>query len=229
MSESRKILLMLLAFLWCCPKGNTQNKEFVPEVDVYSKIAPDIRFNFQVKETREAGDPTQAEIGPGFDFFLKPLVRLKNLTNYDLDDAKARPLQFTTGFRYLPSSDKPHVERLELAVTTHLPLLFKVIPTDRSRADLDWSKGQFSWRYRNRLTFERRILIGHYHPAPYVSAEAFYQSQYEKWSTTALYAGVLLPAGKHFEFDSYYEHQNITGKAPNQQLNQLGLTLRISY
>jgi hypothetical protein len=82
MSESRKILLMLLAFLWCCPKGNAQNKEFIPEVDVYSKLAPEIRFNFQVKETREAGDPTQAEIGPGFDFFLKPLVRLKNLTSY---------------------------------------------------------------------------------------------------------------------------------------------------
>ena len=47
---------------------------------VYSRLAPSIRFNFQAKQTREAGDPTQAEIGPGFDFFLKPLVRLKDIT-----------------------------------------------------------------------------------------------------------------------------------------------------
>jgi hypothetical protein len=25
------------------------------------------------------------------------------------------------------------------------------------------------------------------------------------------------------EFDPYYEHQNNTGKSPNQQLNQLGV------
>jgi len=106
---------------------------------------------------------------------------------------------------------------------------FLILPTDRSRADLDWSKGQLTWRYRNRLTFERRVTIGFYHPAPYLSAEVFYQSQYQKWSTTALYAGCLLPAGKHFELNPYYEHQNITGTAPNRQLNQFGLILAVSY
>lgn len=229
MSKPDTTSLMLFAFLVCCPKASAQTYQFLPEVDVYSRIAPDIRFNFQTKETREAGGPTQAEIGPGFDFFLKPLVRLKKVTTHELDDAKARPLQFSAGFRYLPSPDKPDVERLELAVTSHLPLVLKIIPTDRSRADLDWSKGQMTWRYRNQLTFERRISIGSYHPAPYVSAEVFYQNQYQKWSTTALYAGVLLPTGKHFEFDPYFEHQNITGKAPNQQLNQFGLVLNVYY
>ena len=34
---------------------------------------------------------------------------------------------------------------------------------------------------------------------------------------------------KHLEFDPYYEHQNITGKSPNQQLNQLGLVLGIHF
>jgi hypothetical protein len=213
----------------CCDIASAQTFQFLPEVDIYSKIAPDIRFNFQAKETREGGDPTQAEIGPGFDFFLKPLVRLKKVTTYELDDSKARPVQFSAGFRYVPSPNRPHVERLELAVTTHLPPLFKIIPTDRSRADLDWSNGQLTWRYRNRLTLERRVTIGSYHPAPYLSAEGFYQSQYQKWSTTALYAGCLLPVGKHFEFDPYYEHQNITGRAPNQQLNQFGLILYVYF
>jgi hypothetical protein len=32
-----------------------------------------------------------------------------------------------------------------------------------------------------------------------------------------------LPLGKHVEIEPYYEHQNNTGKSPNQRLNQLGL------
>jgi hypothetical protein len=49
----------------------------------------------------------------------------------------------------------------------------------------------------------------------HVSAEVFYEGQYQKWNTTALYAGCLFPIGKHYQFDYYYEHQNITSKRPN--------------
>ncbi|HXY52665.1 MAG TPA: hypothetical protein VEI01_24685 [Terriglobales bacterium] len=50
-----------------------------------------------------------------------------------------------------------------------------------------------------------------------------------KWSTTALYASCLFFVRKHFEFDPYYEHQNITGERPNQQLNQFGLILTLFF
>jgi hypothetical protein len=221
------VLLILLLTSW--QSAIAQTFQFLPEIDVYSRIDSDIRFNFQAKETREAGDPTQAEVGPGFDFFLKPLVRLKQITVFDLDDSKGRPLQLSVGFRYVPSPDKPHLERMLVAATPHLPLVAKILLSDRNRADLNWEKGQFSWRYRNRVTLERRFSIGSYHPAPYVSAEFFYQSQYQKWSTAALYAGCLFPIGKHYEFDPCYEHQNITGKHPNQQLNQFGLILDLYF
>jgi hypothetical protein len=55
------------------------------------------------------------------------------------------------------------------------------------------------------------------------------KSQYQKWSTTALYAGTLLPVGRHVQFDVYYEHQNITNNSPNQQLNQLGVILNLYF
>lgn len=64
---------------------------------------------------------------------------------------------------------------------------------------------------------------------PYASAEFFYESEYGKWSDTAIYAGCLFPIGKHVQIDSYYEHQNNTGKSPNQQLNQLGLVLNFYF
>ncbi|HXJ93806.1 MAG TPA: hypothetical protein VMT20_13220 [Terriglobia bacterium] len=81
------------------------------------------------------------------------------------------------------------------------------------------------------LPSDEHDLCCHAHddPTPYVSSEFFYQSQYHKFSTTALYAGCLLPAGKHAEFDPYYDNQNITGKRPNQQLNQFGLVLDIYF
>ena len=105
----------------------------------------------------------------------------------------------------------------------------RILLSDRNRADLDWSKDQLNWRYRNKVTLERRFTVNSYHPAPCVSAEVFYQSQYQKWTTTALYAGCLLPTGKHFEFDPYYEHQNVTNKRPNQQFNQFGLVLNMYF
>jgi len=151
--------LLLIPLLLACKPAAAQTFQFLPEVDVYTKLHPDIRFSFQAKETREAGDPTQTEIGPSFDFFLKPLVRLKEVTAFDLDDSKARPLLFSVGFRYVPSPDKPHVERLELVATPHLPLFAKILLSDRNRADLDWSKRSYEWRYRNRITIERRVTI----------------------------------------------------------------------
>lgn len=208
---------------------SAQVDELLPEVDVQYKTARDVRVSFQAKETREGGDPTQAEIGPSITFCLKPLVKLKNVTAFDLNDAKSRPVEFSIGYRYLPSPDSPSVNRMEPVVTLHFPMKARFLLTDRNRADLDWKTGKFSWRYRNRFQVERRFTIRSNHPAPYASVEFFYQSEYRKWSDTAIYAGCLFPLGKHLEFDPYYEHQNNTGKSRNQQLNQLGLSLGVYF
>jgi hypothetical protein len=41
--------------------------------------------------------------------------------------------------------------------------------------------------------------------------------------------GLLVSVGKHVEFDTYYKHENDTGKGPNQQLNALGLLLNLHF
>jgi hypothetical protein len=216
-------------FLLCCRTLGAQTFQFLPEIDAYYKPASDVRLSFQAKETREGGSPTQAEIGPSVEFYLKPLLKLKGITQFDLDDSKKRPLVLAIGYRYLPSPNTPAENRLEPVATLHFPLKAKLLLTDRNRADLDWQSGKFTWRYRNRIQLERRLTIHSYRPAPYASVEFFYASQYSKWSTTAIYAGCLFPIGKRFEFDPYYAHQNNTGKSPNQQIEQLGLALRILF
>ena len=208
---------------------SAQSFEFLPEVDTYFKVVPNVRLYFQAKQTREGGEPTQGEVGPSLEFYLKPLVRLKDTTEFDLNDARKRFVVLAVGYRYLPSPSSPSQNRLRLDLTFHYPMVGKILVSDRNRSDLDWQQGKFSWRYRNQLQFKRNLTINSYHPGPYVAVEPFYESQYQKWSTTALYAGCLFPAGKHVEFDPYYEHQNNSGKTPNQQLNQFGLALNVYF
>jgi hypothetical protein len=222
-------LTVALVLLFVGFRAHAQTGQLLPEVDAYYKVNSAVRIWFQAKETREAGDPTTAEIGPSLDFYLKPWIKLKDTTTFDLDDSKARPILFSIGYRYLPTPGEPPENRFEPVMTLNFPVGGEILLTDRNRGDLDWKDGKFSWHYRNRVQLERHASIHSYHLSPYASAEFFYQSQYEKWSDTAIYLGCLFPLGKHFEFNPYYEHQNNTGKSPNRQLNQLGLMLNLWF
>ena len=216
--------------LWLALSSSSRAQEsnqFLPEIDIYYSINPLVRATFQAKQTREGGDPVQAEIGPSIDFYLKPWIKLENATLFEFDEAEKRALVFSAGYRVLPSPNAPTTNRLELVATVNYPLRAGLLLSDRNRADLDWQNGKFDWRYRNRLSLEKSLTISGYHPKAYVRSEEFYESRYQKWSTTALYAGGTFPAGKRLDFSPYYCHQNNTGRAPNQQLNQLGLILNV--
>jgi hypothetical protein len=183
----------------------------------------------QAKDDREGGDPGQFTFGPSVQFYRKPLLKLKSVTLFDLDEAKSRPPMIESGYRVIAAPDKPVENRALEAVTVHLSLLAGILLLDRNRADLDWQIGKFTWRYRNKLTLERTVPVGSYHLIPYLAAEPFYESQYSKWSTTDLYAGSLFPVGRHVEFNLYYEHENDTGKKPNRQNNYVGLALYLYF
>jgi hypothetical protein len=223
----RTLWLSLVFLSLSCGVVSAQEAEFLPEVDVYLKLNSSVRLRAQASNTREGGDPTQATIGPDLEVYVKPLIRLTEVAAFDLDDAKARPLVFAAGYRYLATPGSPSTNRMVLVATSHLPMKSRLLLSDRNRSDLDWSSGMFKWRYRNKLTIEKPLVIRSYHPAPYSSVEVYYESQYKKWSTTEIYLGCLFPIRRRFELDSYYEHQNNTGKSPNRQLHGIGLTLNV--
>jgi Protein of unknown function (DUF2490) len=221
---------MLAIFsLLLCDSASAQTVDFLPEIDTYLKLNPMARVYFQAKDDRDGGDSTQATLGPSIEFYLNPLVRLKTIAAFDLDDAKHRPLVFEVGYRYIAAPNTDPENRVIMAVTPHFPMKWSILITDRNRAELDWKGSTFSWRYRNKLTLERTFAIHSYHLIPYAAAEPFYESQYGKWSTTSLYAGCLLPVGKHVEFNPYYEHDNNTGKKPNEQVNSIGLMVELFF
>jgi len=227
--------IFILFGLWAaftlqvCNVCRAQDTQFLPEIDQYLKLSSNTRILLQAKDDREGGDPTQFTFGPSLQLFFKPLVKLKNVTRFDLDDVKKRPVMFESGYRIITAPNTPAENRALEAVTFHIPLMAKMMTSDRNRVDLDWKAGAFTWRYRNKLTLQRSMPISSYHLTPYVAAEVFYESQYSKWSTTDLYAGCLFPVGKHVQFDGYYEHENNTGKSPNRQNNFVGVALHLYF
>ena len=222
--------LRVLILLALCPAGVAQSGEFLPEIDAYFRIRPDLRLWLQAKETYEGGTPVTAELGPSLEYTLKSRSLLSTITNFDTDRSKASPAVFSLGYRYLPYPGSPPTNRLEPVLTLNAPLRhFKALLSDRNRFDLDWQNGGFQWRYRNRLQLQRTWRIGSYHLSPYASAEFYYESLYAKWADTALSAGCSFPIRKHFDLNPYYEHQNQTGTSPNQQYNQFGLMLNLFF
>ena len=230
MSRSLRTLLIIAVFF--ASTGRlvlAQSFEFLPEVDTHLKLNSFLRTYLQAKDTRDEGAPDQLEIGPSLQLYLKPWLKLKNITAFDLDDSKPRALVFENGYRSVTAPNALPINRMEPIVTFHFPLKAGFLISDRNRADLDWTSQSFTWRYRNKLTVERTVAVGAYHFIPYVAAEPYYEEKYHKWSTTDLYAGSLFPVGKHVQFNAYYEHENNTGKHPNQQNNDFGFALYLFF
>ena len=225
----KRWVTIALSLLFACVSVSAQTVQFLPEVDTYLKLKPMLRVYVENKDDRDGGDSTQATSGPSIQLYFKPLLKLKNVTAFDLDDAKQRPLVLEAGYRYITAPNEPSDNRFLTAVTFNFPMKAGFLITDRNRADLDWKGDQFNWRYRNKFTLERTVAIHSYHPTPYVAFEPYYQSQHNKWSTTTEFAGCLFPVGKHVQFNPYYEHENDTSKHPNRQTNFIGLAVHLYF
>jgi hypothetical protein len=209
------ILRICLGLLCPCFVGvalRSQDTQFLPEIDAHLTINSYMRAYLQAKDDREGGDPEQFTFGPSIQFYLK-----------------SRPMVLESGYRIITAPNTANENRATEAVTFHVPLVLGLLAYDRNRTDLDWKNGLFTWRYRNKLTVERTVSVASYHLIPYVAAEPFYESQYNKWSATDLYAGSVFPVGRHVEFNLYYEHENDTGKRPNRQNNYVGLCLYLFF
>jgi hypothetical protein len=51
----------------------------------------------EAKDDQDGGDSAQGGIGPSLQLFVKPLLKLKEMRAFDLDDARKRFLVLETG------------------------------------------------------------------------------------------------------------------------------------
>ena len=125
---SKLLQVSFLVLCACVPVfAQTSTTEFLPEIDTYVQLHSDIRFELQAKQTREGGEPTQAELGPSISFYLKPLLKLKDFAKFDLDLAKSRPLVVSIGYRYLATPDGAPTNRMEPVVIFHIPMKGRIL------------------------------------------------------------------------------------------------------
>src|SRR5579863_3921368 len=142
MIHVRNNLLMAasLLLLFCLPAHAQQDVQFIPEIDAYLKLNSTVRLYLQAKDDREGGDSTQFAIGPSIQLYLEPLLKLKHVTVFDLDDSKSRAQVVEAGYRHITAPGAAPEERMLVAVTSNFPLKGDFLITDRNRADLDWKK-----------------------------------------------------------------------------------------
>ena len=211
----------------------TSRNEFWPEVDVFIGVKPKVRLFLlgTVSKTAEDGEfrnakGFEAQIGVHVDYIPNQHVVLR------------------TGYRYgtsVGSTDDPFKEHRLLTEQTLRHLLpGDLLFSDRNREDFRFVDGDFSFRYRNRVTLERELhLFKGRTITPYVSGEIFYDTRHDTWNRNRFAVGVqaalragplrkLLMPKRQVILDLFYMHQN-DSRSDIQHVNGIGAALQFYF
>lgn len=208
----------------------TTRNEFWPEINVYITLKPKLRLFLlgTVSKAVEDGEifnaqAFEAQFGAHLDYFPNKHIILR------------------TGYRYGRSleDDSYREHRLLTEQTFRKMLPGDLLLSDRNREDFRFLKGDFSFRYRNRVTIEREFQLKRRTITPYVSGELFYDTRYGIWNRNRLNAGVqtslrkgpilkLLLPKRQIVLDLYYTRQNDSRSSPSH-VNALGAALAFYF
>lgn len=226
--------LFCLTLLMTCGPGvaaqatSETRKEFWPEVDVFVELNPKVRLFFlgTITRSRETRANIEGQVGAHVDYFFHPRFFVRG------------------GYRRVTSlgdEEDPYDEhRLILEQTFRLPVPAGLLLSDRNRGDLRWVNGEFSARYRNRLTLEREFKVWERALTPYASGELYYDSRFDTWNRNRYAFGLQIavtrgaPVAKFISpkksmvLDLYFMRQNDSRSQPTH-VNALGLTVNLYY
>jgi hypothetical protein len=138
----------------------------------------------------------------------------------------------TAQYRYVSNEPTPNKQstehRLFADLTPRIPLKFGIQISDRNRIEWRDINDKVSWRYRNRVQFERSINIGEHKITPYISGESQYDSRYDNWTRNQFYLGTRVPIVKHFTLDGFYMRQWDARSKPGF-LHVVGTFIRLDF
>ena len=227
------VFVLLIGIQRAAAQEPTTRKEFWPEIDVYITVKPKVRLYLTgtVSKSVEDGELRNAQgyegqIGVHVDYIPNKHVILR------------------TGYRYgtsVGSNSEPFKEHRLLTEQTLRELLpGDLLLSDRNREDFRFVNGDFSFRYRNRVTLEREVhLFKGRTITPYVSGEIFYDTRYNTWNRNRFAVGVqqsllrgplrkmLLPQ-RQVTLDLYYMRQN-DSRSDTKHVNAIGAALTFYF
>jgi len=211
----------------------TTRNEFWPEIDVHINLKPKLRLYLlgTVSKSVEDGElfnakAFESQIGVHVDYIPNDHLILR------------------TGYRFGTSvgeTSEPFKEHRLLTEQTLRKLLpNELLLSDRNREDFRFVNGDFSFRYRNRVTLEREFhLLKGRTVTPYVSGEIFYDTRYQTWNRNRLAVGaqislrrgpirkLLLPK-RQVILDLYYMRQN-DSRSDTAHVNAIGVSLAFHF
>ena len=228
--------LCLLLVATCSQATRAQEptpKQFWPEIDVYINLKPKVRLFFlgTVSKSTEDGEgfrgrAFEAQIGAHIDYIPNHHVILR--AGY----------RFGTSIGSDDDSFKEHRFLTEQTLRKMLP--GDLLLSDRNREDFRFVDGDFSFRYRNRVTIEREFhLFKERTITPYVSGELFYDTRYNTWNRNRLAAGAqiairrgplkkMLMHKRQVILDLYYMRQN-DSRSDTPHVNAIGAALSLYF
>jgi len=211
----------------------TTHKEFWPEIDVYITVKPKVRLYLigTISKSVEDGEIRNAQ---GYEGQI----------GVHVDYIPNKHLILRTGYRFgtsVGSNSEPFKEHRLLTEQTLRQLLpGDLLLSDRNREDFRFVNGDFSFRYRNRVTLEREFhLLKGRSITPYLSGEIFYDTRYNAWNRNRFAVGVqqslrrgplrkmLLPK-RQVILDLYYMRQN-DSRSDIQHVNAIGAALTFYF
>jgi hypothetical protein len=218
------LFLVLLA-----PAAAAQTPEtsgaFWPMLDLHAQLTSNLRLLASGELKKDQDVPyQQADFGVGIG---RQWVRFSRRNSANIDPDKEHVLVTGLGYEYLhtiQSGANSFENRLVAQVIPRTrpgdPLLLE----DRNRIEFRWVDGEYSTRYRNRLSAEVDVALGEVKLAPYASAEFFYDISDGAWKQQQYAAGLRWPYRRLLRVDTYYLRQNC-GSCTPEHLNVFGLSL----
>jgi hypothetical protein len=208
-------------------EAETRNETW-PEVQVLIRTSEKTRLflNANISQERESRANREGQLGAHVDYLATDHV------------------WFRAGYRYgrsLNSDSDFREHRLLLEQTFKATLPGKILVSDRNRQDFRFVRGDYSFRYRNRLTLEREVGPGEYRFTPYVQGEIYFDSRFLAWSRHRYGGGIVFPLSKvarpassdrslldHMSFDLYFMRQSDSQPSP-ARVHALGASLIFSF
>jgi len=197
--------------------------EFWPELVIYVPINEKYRLVFtgNVSRARETQDSFEGQLGAHVDHFY------------------SNRITFRVGYRFgfsLGSNDRFREHRIVTEESLRKKIKSSILLTDRNRQDWRWVDGDFSFRYRNRLTAEKEFRLANRRITPYGSAEIFYDTRFSTFNRYRFASGIqialrkfrseeplLLILRKERVLDIYYLRQLDTRSEP-KHINAIGVS-----
>lgn len=204
--------------------------DLIPEAQVYVKMTDVMRLYMNVQVTSAApGGITQTEAGVHLDITLTPILR-RSLREADWE--RDRYLWMRIGYETFGSPDNqgpgPSERRALVELTAQAPLSQALNLWLISRARIDFREigSSFSKRYRYRLGLQQQITLSSGRTiAPYIRAEALYDTRYNAWNRQIYQAGAEISLSHRWRIEPYLARQN-DSHSVTANVDQVGLIIK---